>query len=149
MLQASVSVQLGDCATACFWTDPWLPWGTICAFAPSLFRAVGRHFRGRTVKDALQHRQWVKDITGALTVPVLCDYVQLWEALENVELNPLELDRFVWCWMTNGELCPQLITPSVVCHRCGRRGRKEDWRAAIPPKVFFWLALHGCLWTAK
>jgi hypothetical protein len=31
------------------------------------------------------------------------------------------------------------------------KGAKEVWRAAVPPKVkfFFWLALHGRLWTAE
>jgi hypothetical protein len=31
------------------------------------------------------------------------------------------------------------------------KGAKEVWRAAVPPKVkfFFWLALHGHLWTAE
>jgi hypothetical protein len=30
-------------------------------------------------------------------------------------------------------------------------GAKELWRANVPPKVkfFFWLALHGRLWTAE
>ena len=30
-------------------------------------------------------------------------------------------------------------------------GAKELWRAAVPPKMkfFFWLALHGRLWTAE
>jgi hypothetical protein len=30
-------------------------------------------------------------------------------------------------------------------------GAKELWRGAVPPKVkfFFWLALHGRLWTAE
>lgn len=30
-------------------------------------------------------------------------------------------------------------------------GAKEHWRAAVPPKVkfFFWLALHGRLWTRE
>jgi hypothetical protein len=30
-------------------------------------------------------------------------------------------------------------------------GSRELWRANVPPKVkfFFWLALHGRLWTAE
>ena len=56
MFRASVSVQVGDGASACFWTDSWLSNGPICRSAPNLFRAVASRRRNRTVKDALDGR---------------------------------------------------------------------------------------------
>ena len=38
--------------------------------------------------DALNNRTWVSDLKGALIVHVLIGYLQLWELLENVELQP-------------------------------------------------------------
>lgn len=40
--------------------------------------------RRRTVKDALFQRRWVRDISGAPTMQVLCEYVELWETLEEI-----------------------------------------------------------------
>lgn len=95
MFSASVSVQLGDGCTARFWTDSWLPDGAICTFAPNLFKAIGRRRRGRTVMEALAQHKWARDITGAPTALVLCEYVDLWDKLELIQLRPLEPDRYV------------------------------------------------------
>lgn len=84
MFNCSVTVVVGDGATAQFWTDSWLPDGAIRTFAPNLFMAVGRRRLQRTVKDALTARRWVRDIVGAPTAPVLYEYVRLWDMLENV-----------------------------------------------------------------
>jgi hypothetical protein len=43
----------------------------------------------------LTDHRWVRDITGARTAPVLYKYVQLWVTLRDVQLRPLEPDRFV------------------------------------------------------
>ena len=32
------------------------------------------HLRNQTVKETLHQRQWVRDISGALTAPVLIEY---------------------------------------------------------------------------
>ena len=95
MFSASVTVQVGDGTTARFWTDSWLPDGAICTFAPNLVRAVGCRRRNRTIRDAMLNHQWARDITGAPTGPVLCEYVQLWEKLEEIHLTPLDSGRFI------------------------------------------------------
>jgi len=64
MFSASVSVQVGDGTTTCFWTDSWLLDGAICLFAPNLFCAIGRRRRNRMIRDALLNHQWVWDIIG-------------------------------------------------------------------------------------
>jgi hypothetical protein len=75
MFACSVSVEVGDGASTRFWTDAWLPAGAIPTFAPNLFKAVGRRRLGRSVKDAVTERRWVRDITGARTAPVLVVYM--------------------------------------------------------------------------
>jgi len=49
---------------------------------------VAARAKGRTVFYALNNRRWVSDLKGALTVNVLLEYLQLWELLDNVELQP-------------------------------------------------------------
>jgi hypothetical protein len=134
-----------------FWTDSWLPQGAICNFAQHLYRAISRHRQRDTMQESLHNRRWARDITGAPTASVLCDYVRVSEAVEGIQLNQLEADRFVWRWTANGEYSASSAYRSFFIGMTSLRGAKEVWGAAVPPKVkfFFWLALHGRLWTAE
>jgi hypothetical protein len=95
MFRASVTVQVDDGAIARFWTDAWLPDGAICSFAMNLFHAVGCCRRRRFVREALANRQWARDITGAPTAAVLIVYVQLWDKVDGVQLQPNTSDRLI------------------------------------------------------
>jgi hypothetical protein len=96
MAAVSMVVRLGDGGTGTFWSDSWLPDGPLCRQVPLLFRAISRTGRKRSIKEALMQNRWVNDITGALTTQVLCQYLQVWEMLRGVTLDPLQSDRFVW-----------------------------------------------------
>lgn len=85
MFACSVTVEVGDGASARFWTDAWLLAGAISTFAPNLFRDVGHRRLGCSVRDALTDRRWVRDITGTRTALVLVEYVQLWARLRDVQ----------------------------------------------------------------
>lgn len=74
MFNSSVTVKVGDGTSARFWKDSWLPDGPLCRTAPNLFRAVAARRRERTFRDALNGRQWVRDIMGAPTAAVLLEY---------------------------------------------------------------------------
>jgi hypothetical protein len=95
MFSSSVYVVLGDGASAKFWTDAWLSAGAISTTAPNLFREVRKQRHRKMVQEALDNRHWVQDITGARTTAVILEYVDLCEALENVQLSPHEPDCFV------------------------------------------------------
>jgi hypothetical protein len=59
--------------------------------APRLLLAVPRRIQNsRTVHTALANRSWLNDIQGALTVEVLADYLDLWDAIITVNINPIE-----------------------------------------------------------
>jgi len=98
MFQASVYLELGDGATALFWSDRWLQGVSLQELAPCLCRAVPSRVRAlRTVAQALSNWQWIKDITRALTVQVLVEYLQTWDRMQLIQLsaNP---DRVCWKW---------------------------------------------------
>jgi mannosyltransferase OCH1-like enzyme len=68
-------------------------------FAPALLAAVRqRAHRQRTVAQGLSNRAWVRDITGAITVQVIVEYLQIWNLVENQVINDLAEDRFIWKW---------------------------------------------------
>jgi hypothetical protein len=96
MFQASITVTIGDGHSAKFWTDPWLPDGPICRFAPHLFNAIPKRRRGKSVRDAITNRSWVRDIRGALVAHVFCDYVLVWHKVDGVLFDDLTSDRFIW-----------------------------------------------------
>ena len=96
MFQSSVTVAVGDGRSARFWTDSWLPDQPICHLAPHLFAAIGRRRRHKTVREALTNRSWVRDIQGAPTAEVLCDYAVVWEKVAGVVLDDLTSDKVIW-----------------------------------------------------
>ncbi|KAM0909610.1 hypothetical protein ACQ4PT_014711 [Festuca glaucescens] len=94
LFDASTRVVLGDGRTSLFWTDPWLSGTPLRASAPALFAvvsSVSQH--SRTVESALLNRQWIRDITGPLSVPVLTQFLRLVDALQLVVLAPGTPDR--------------------------------------------------------
>jgi hypothetical protein len=72
MFAKSIHMVVGDGRMALFWTDPWLDSDNIQRRALALLAAVEPHARNpRTVADALVDRRWIRDITGALSIPAL------------------------------------------------------------------------------
>lgn len=59
-------------------------------------------------------------------------------------------DRFVWKWIADGVYTTSSAYRAFFIGSAALPGARLVWRAATPPKVkfFFWLALHGRLWTA-
>ena len=84
MFHASTSVQVRNGLRTLFWTDWWIQGRSIAETAPALWNAVRPAARNhRTVAQGLLNRAWVRDITGALTVQVLIEYLQVWNLVQN------------------------------------------------------------------
>jgi len=47
------------------------------------------------VADALTNNKWVTEIRGGLTWSVIREFLQLWDCVQDFELNEME-DRHVW-----------------------------------------------------
>lgn len=111
---------------------------------------MSRSGKKRTVKDGLFQNRWARDIVGAPTTQVLCQYLAVWHLLRSVQLNPLQADRFVWRWSADGKYSASSAYRAFFVGSTSLLDAKELWRTKAPPKVkfFFWLALHGRLWTA-
>jgi hypothetical protein len=45
---------------------------------------------------------WTSDITGALTVQVLVQFINLYQRLQGVHLSHAVADRLEWRWSANG-----------------------------------------------
>jgi len=57
----------------------------------------------RTVCDALTEQSWISDIQGTLNVTVIVEFLDLWNLLSEVELQPEVEDSHTWRFSTNGK----------------------------------------------
>jgi hypothetical protein len=65
--------------------------------APNLLAAVHPwRWNKRIVASALEQNAWLCNIVGALTIPVLMQYVEIRERLETIVLNPSSPDATIW-----------------------------------------------------
>jgi len=147
MCAASLSVVVGDSASTRLWTDSWADVGPLHLFAPALFAATSRVGRARTLVDS----RWARDVVGAPTTQVLCEYFKVWDLLAGVSLQPLVPDRFVWKWSPDGAYSVSSTYRAFFHGSTSLLGAKELWSTKAPPRVklFFWLALHRRLWTSE
>lgn len=73
---ASLRCELGNGDSILFWTDKWLEGKSIEQLAPWVFNGVPKHTRQtRTVREALTNDQWIRDITGARTIPLIYQFL--------------------------------------------------------------------------
>jgi hypothetical protein len=102
--KASTRPMLGDGKTLMFWSGSYLDGHYITEIAPQLVAAVPcRCLRRRTVATMLVHHDWVRDTIGALTIPVLVQFLQLRQRLDEVVLqHDPRPDRLVWKWSASG-----------------------------------------------
>lgn len=101
---ATMVSVVGNGATILFWNDRWLHGQQIVDFAPRLHVVVPkRRASRRTVLEALTDNAWVHDIQGALTVGIFTDYLQLWDLLSDVELQPQVDDCHTFRFASNGK----------------------------------------------
>jgi hypothetical protein len=61
------------------------------------------HRRELTLDSALPNGRWIRDICGALTVPIILQYLDAKQCLDQIQLQAKEPDRFVWCWTMSGQ----------------------------------------------
>lgn len=87
------------------------------------------------VCDKLSKRRWVRDISGALTMQALCDYIRVWELVDGIILQPLVPDHFIWRWSPNGVYMASSTYRVFFNKSTFLEGASELWKAAAPPKV--------------
>jgi hypothetical protein len=116
---------------------------------------------------------WTSDIKGALTIPVLAQYVQVYQCLQAVQLTPAVEDTLHWRWSTDGVYSSRSAYAALLLGQSAVLGTKELWKikssqpccwgnrrfseprsfgkSKAPNKCrfFIWLALLGRCWTVE
>jgi hypothetical protein len=81
----------------------------------------------RTVFLALQHDAWISDITGARTVAVTMQYLDVCRRVENINLNPGEVD-LVWRRSSSGLYSTSSAYVAMFHDQALVLGAKEVWK---------------------
>jgi hypothetical protein len=102
------------------------------------------------VRDALSGRHWIWDITFARIVPVVVQYLHLWDYLQNFYLCD-EPDGFIQKWSSNGEFSPSPAYRVLFLGRTSLAGVDRIWKVQAPGRCRFfgWLVLHSRCWTSN
>lgn len=152
MFQSSISVQIGDGANSLFWKDRWLQGRSIQEWAPCLFNAVRPRIRAvRTVAQGCNQRSWVLDITGALTVQVILDYLLIWDLVDATTILPGVPDKILWKWTADSMFTTASAYRAFFIGQSAVEGAKVLWKTRAPGNCKFlgWLAIHDRCWTAE
>jgi hypothetical protein len=60
------------------------------------------------VASALVGHAWIRDISRALIIPVLMQYLLLQQQLDVIALSPSVEDKITWKWNTSGQYSSSL-----------------------------------------
>ena len=114
--------------------------------APCLCDVVDpRIQKARTVADGLQNDRWIRDISGALTVQVLLDYLLIWDLTRDVTLRPGITDRLLWKWTSDQTFSTASAYRSFFIGQYSIPGAKilAKTRAPGKCKFFGWQSMIG------
>jgi hypothetical protein len=104
----------------------------------------------RTVLEALTDRKWLTDIKGALTVGVFADLLDLWDALQTIQLHPDMEDKHIFRFATDGNYSAKAAYEGFFIGSTQAEHWELIWKTWSPSKCkfFLWLADLGRCWTA-
>jgi hypothetical protein len=143
--KASTFFILGDGLSTLFWTDSWLEGRSITYITPDLVVAVAsRWHTRRTMFSALQQDAWISYISGAFTVAVIMQYLDIRHRVEAIVLNP-NVPGLVWRWIASGQCLASSAYAAMFYGQSSVLGTKEVWKIWVPQKCnfFLWLAILG------
>jgi hypothetical protein len=104
----------------------------------------------RLIITALADRAWIRDITGALTIPALVQYLHLKERVNGVLLGSGTCNRTVWKWTSSGMYSASSAYAAFFHGQIALCGAKEVWRmkALRQHNFFLWLIIQDRCWTS-
>jgi hypothetical protein len=110
-----------------------------------------RRHKQRSVAFVLANNAWAHDITGALTMLMLMQYIDLWERLQHIQLALERPDAFTWQWEASGLYSCRSSYKALCSGQTSILDAKELWKVCVPWKCIFflWLAILSRCWTSE
>jgi hypothetical protein len=103
------------------------------------------------VASALTNQAWIPDITGALTIPVIVQYIEIRQRLLNVQANSEITDTYWWRWVPSGAYSCHSAYKIMFVGQTAILGAPQLWKSRAPNKCrfFMWTLLLSRCWTAE
>lgn len=103
-----------------------------------------QHIRSRrrqTVAQGLHNGQWIRSISGSLTVQAIYEYLHLWVRISEVQLSAAE-NVYIWRWTSNGQYTSKSAYAMLHQGSMSFSGSRRIWKSWAPQKIkfFIWLA---------
>jgi hypothetical protein len=94
---------------------------------------------------ALANYTWIRDITGALSIPVLIQYLELRCWLDDNVLQSGTMDRLIWKWTAMGQFSMLSAYGAMFLGQTTVTGASTLWKSRAPSKCrfFLWIILLG------
>jgi hypothetical protein len=136
--RASTRWQVGDGATILFWSDNSLEGNGLREMAPNMVAAVSRRaIKTHRLALAMVNHAWIADITRALSIPVLVQYLELRQQLDQVLLQVGTQDRLEWRWLASAQFSTQSAYQAMFLCQFSVLGAKELWKIKALGKCLF------------
>ena len=151
LFEASVFFVVGDGKSALFLTDKWIEGKSIEDLAPALLPLVSRRTKASmTVAEGLQRNNWIRKLTGGLSVQAIVEYLSLWSRLREITLVHSRQDALVWRWSVDGQFSVRSAYRLLHEGSVSMPSASTLWSTWAPlrVKIFLWLAWRRRLWTA-
>jgi hypothetical protein len=142
---AAVSSVVGNSKNTLFWTDKWIDGQSLSQLAPHLVKLVSSRAKMRSVHDALNSRNWVHDIRGAITVNVLSNFLNVWDLTADWALDPDQEDKHNWLLSSSGSYSAKSAYVGFFLGATTFKPWERIWKTWSPSKCkfFMWLVAHG------
>ena len=119
------------------------------SFAPTLFKKAKK--KNVMVQKAIQDNKWISHITPILSTAEIQEYVRMWEAVQQVQLDASREDNIIWRWTTDGEYTSKSAYHIQFEGPYNKLRIMPIWKARAEPKCrfFAWTLLHKKILTAN
>ena len=103
-----------------------------------------------TVAAALRNNSWVSDIRGGLSVQALGEYLDLWDVIAGISLDPASRDEMIWKAAPDGVFSMRSTYSLFSAGRMKCPLGKIIWKSRAPArcKFFMFLAMRNACLTA-
>ena len=104
-----------------------------------------------TVAQALLNDAWVAQVSPEVSTDSLREYLQLWNMIQEVQLDPAQHDTITWSWEASGCYSARTAYAAKFWGRQVVPTAEFTWksRAPVPCRFFTWLAIQDRCWTSN
>jgi hypothetical protein len=150
LFSAATKVTIGSGKKAIFWDSSWLNGLRPRDVAPLIFDISKK--KKITVAKALLDDFWITQINmqDGISIQHIVQFTNLWEMLQDVDLDPNSPDTIAWKLTNNKEYSAKSAYTMQFLGHTSSLMPTLVWKPWAPPKckIFAWLILQNRVWTA-